>query len=138
MLKLPIKYTDYDGVERESTHYFNLSKPELIELEVEFDAGFGGMIEKIIETEDRKGLIALFKRIVLMSIGEQVQDGNTLRFRKSEEIREKFSETMAYNTLFMDLATDDVKAADFMQAVLPADLAEETPDKPKGPPVPPS
>lgn len=120
MLKRTIgPYKDFDGETRSSDWYFDISQPELVELEVEFDAGFEGMIQKIIDTKDRKALVAIFKRIVLMGVGEQVQDQGVLRFVKNDAIRERFSQTMAYNTLFMELATDDVKAAEFMQGVLP-------------------
>lgn len=130
MLKRTIgPYKDYDGETRDSTWYFDISQPELIELEVEHDAGFEGMIQKIIDTKDRKGLVKIFKSIVLMGVGEQVMDNGVLRFVKSDDIRERFSQTMAYNVLFMELATDEEKAAEFMQGVLP-ELPKEDPDKP--------
>lgn len=133
MLKRTIgPYKDFDGEMRETTWYFDVSQPELVELEVEFDAGFEGMIQKIIETTDRKGLVKIFKRIVLMGVGDQVMDNGVLRFKKSDEIRQRFADTMAYNVLFMELATDDEKAAEFMQGVLPelpADASSD-PDKP--------
>lgn len=124
MLKRTIQFTDYDDVKKESVHYFNLSKPELVELEVEYDAGFEGMINKIIETKDRKALVAIFKNIVLMALGVQVQDGEVIRFVKNDEIREKFTQTMAYNELYMELSTDADKAAEFMQAILPEDVVK--------------
>ena len=34
MLKKTIKYTDYDGNEREEDFYFNLSKAEITEMEL--------------------------------------------------------------------------------------------------------
>lgn len=130
MLRRTIKFEDFDGAEKESTHYFNLSKPELIELEVEFDAGFEGMINKIVETNNRRDLVAIFKRIVLMSYGIKEQDGDVIRFVKSESIRERFTQTMAYNTLYMELATDDDKAAEFMKGILPADVSKTASTQP--------
>ena len=38
-----------------------------------------------------------------------------------------FSETEAYSKLFMELATDDVKAAEFVNGIIPADLKVEEP-----------
>lgn len=35
MLKKDIKYADFNGVEREESYYFNLSKAELMEMELE-------------------------------------------------------------------------------------------------------
>ena len=34
MLKKTIVYVDFDGVERKEDHYFNLTKSELVEMEV--------------------------------------------------------------------------------------------------------
>lgn len=133
MLKRTIgPYKDFDGKMRDTTWYFDISQPELIELEVEHDAGFEGMIQKIIDTKDRKGLVKIFKSIVLMGVGDQVMDEGVLRFNKSDEIRERFAATMAYNVLFMELATDDEKAAEFMRGVLPElpSDASSDPDKP--------
>ena len=124
MLKETIKFKDYDDVDKEAVYYFNLSKPELVELEVEYDAGFEGMITKIIETKDRKALVGIFKKIVLMAIGEKVQDGDIVRFVKNDEIREKFTQTMAYNELYMRLSTDADAAVEFMQAILPEDVVK--------------
>jgi len=132
MLKRTIgPYKDYDGETRDSTWYFDISQPELVELEVEFDAGFEGMIQKIIDTKDRKSLVAIFKQIVLMGVGEQIQDQGVLRFVKSDAIRERFSQTMAYNVLFMELATNEEKAAEFMKGVLPELPSETSPDPDK-------
>lgn len=133
MLKRTIgPYKDFDGEMRDSTWYFDISQPELIELEVEHDAGFEGMIQKIIDTKDRKALVKIFKSIVLMGVGDQVTDNGVLRFKKTDEIRQRFADTMAYNVLFMELATDDEKAAEFMSGVLPELPAEASsdPDKP--------
>jgi len=132
MLKRTIgPYKDFDGETRSSDWYFDISQPELIELEVEFDAGFEGMIQKIIDTKDRKSLVAIFKQIVLMGVGEQIQDQGVLRFVKSDAIRERFSQTMAYNVLFMELATNEEKAAEFMKGVLPELPSETSPDPDK-------
>lgn len=135
MLKRPITYTDFDDNERTDIFYFNISKPELVELNVESDGGFGSMIKHIEETKDNKTLIAMFKKIILLAYGQKSEDGKS--FVKSDEMREAFSQTAAYSQLFMELATDDKAAVTFLQGVLPKDLASEaTPDKPSAPPVP--
>lgn len=139
MLKRSIKYEDFNGNEVTEDFYFNISKPELIDLEVEHAEGFKEMIEKIIATNDRKGLIEQFKKIVLLAYGEKSDDGK--RFVKNEWIREGFSQTPAYETLFMELATNDEAAVEFLTGVLPRDLRGEM-DKiksaPPTGPVPPT
>jgi hypothetical protein len=120
MLKREIRYEDFDGNMVSDIFYFNLSKPELIELEVEYDKGFGQMLQDIVESEDNKEIIARFKQIVLMAYGEKSEDGK--RFVKSDKIREEFSQTAAYSELFMELATDDKAAIVFLNGVLPREF----------------
>lgn len=123
MLKREIKYEDFDGNQTSEIFYFNLSKPELIELEVEYKQGFGKILESIVETKDNKELIAKFKQIILMSYGKKSDDGK--RFIKSDQLREEFSQSAAYNELFMELATNDNAAVIFLTGVLPKDIAAE-------------
>ena len=47
MLKKTIKYTDYDGNEREEDFYFNLSKAEVTEMELSKEGGMSEYIKKI-------------------------------------------------------------------------------------------
>lgn len=123
MLKKRIKYTDYNGEEREEDFYFNLTKAEIIELELSTTGGLKNMIEKITDSKDMPQLIALFKRLIKMSYGEKSPDGK--RFIKSDELSDAFTQTEAYSELFMELATDDTAASDFVNGILPPDLAQE-------------
>ena len=49
MISKNIKYTDYNGVEREETFLFNLSKAELMEMELGTTGGLTEIIKKIID-----------------------------------------------------------------------------------------
>lgn len=123
MLKREIKYEDFDGNEVTEVFYFNLSKPELIELEVEQKGGLSAWIEGIVKSNDNKEIIAAFKKLVLLAYGEKSEDGK--RFVKNDEIREDFSHTAAYQALFMDLAMNAGAAADFVKGVLPRDMVKD-------------
>lgn len=131
-----ITYEDFNGESVTEKLYFNLSKPELLELEVEIEGGFGAMLQRIVKSENPKDLIREFKRIILMSYGIKSEDGK--RFMKSAQIREEFEQTAAYQALFMELATDDKLAVKFLQKVLPKDMQGDQ-DKPVvAPPTPPT
>ncbi len=123
MLKREIAYEDFNGNQVTDIFYFNISKTELIELEVEYEEGFGAMIQKVIDTKDRKTLIKQFKEIILLAYGQKSEDGK--RFIKSDQLREEFSQTAAFNTLFIEFATDDKAAAIFLKSVLPRDMIGE-------------
>ena len=123
MYKRTITYTDYNGTERSETFYFNFSKAELAELQLSTDGGLENYIQRIVEAQDTKELIKVFKDLILRSYGEKTDDGK--RFIKSKELSEAFSQTEAYSELFMALATDDKLAAEFINGILPSDLQEE-------------
>ena len=94
MLKRQITYTDFNDEEVTETFYFNISKPELIELEVEYAGGFTSMINRIIESTDPGRLVAEFKRLILMAYGVKSDDGK--QFMKSDELRTAFESHAAY------------------------------------------
>lgn len=112
-----IKYTDYDGNEREEKFYFNLTQAECMKLELSINGGLKNTIERIISEQDSVRIIKLFEEIVLKAYGEKSPDGKY--FRKSPEIYERFAATEAYSQLFMKLATDADYATKFMEGVLP-------------------
>lgn len=121
MLKRDITYTDFNDQKVTETHYFNLTKTEILELEVSYGEGFAEAIQRIVRAEDAKSLIAEFKKIILLAYGIKSDDGR--RFIKSEELRTQFSQTAAYDELFIELATDDAKGAAFVNGIMPADMA---------------
>lgn len=123
MLKKTIKFTDYNGVERKEDFYFNLSKAELSEMELEIPGGMSAMLQKIAATQDTPSLIKIFKGLILRSYGVKSDDGR--RFIKSEALREEFSQTEAYSELFMELATNADAASSFINGIVPSDLAKE-------------
>ena len=122
MLKRDITYEDFNGETVTDTLYFNLTRTELIELEVSYDGGLEATISRIIKAEDMRALISEFKKLVLLSYGERSADGK--RFVKNDEIREAFSQTAAYDALFMELATDDTAAAQFVSGIIPTGMAQ--------------
>lgn len=126
MRKETITYTDYDGIERTEDFYFNLSKPELMEMDYSATGGMDKMIKKIVDTQDTKKIIELFKDIVLRSYGEKSDDGKRfIKYRDGHRLSDDFAQTEAYNELFMKLATDEKAATDFINGIIPASLAHE-------------
>lgn len=142
MLKKQVTYEDFNGNSVTEYFYFNLTKPELIEYDLEFDGGVNGALQRIIEAEDVKAIIQEFKKLLLLSYGVKSDDGK--RFIKSAELREAFEQTNAYSELFMEFATNDKAAAEFVTGILPKDLGAEVeklssspPPAPPAPPAPP-
>lgn len=120
MLKKVIKFTDYNDVEREETYYFNLSKAEIMEMEMSTVGGFAEMIQKVVAAQDTPSIVKIFKDLILKAYGEKSPDGK--RFIKSEELSTAFSQTEAYSALFMELATNAEAAAEFVNGIVPKDI----------------
>jgi len=125
MLKKTIKYRDFDGNERDEDFYFNLSKAEVMVLEMGVAGGMAAMLKGIIRSQDSKQIIEKFKEIILMSYGEKSPDGK--RFIKSPELSKAFEETEAYSELFVELATNAEAAADFVNGIIPKEAKANGP-----------
>lgn len=124
MLKKNIKYTDYNGVEREEEFLFNLTKAELMEMQMGTNGGLDEMIAALVKTQNMPEIIRIFKEIILKAYGEKSIDGK--RFIKIDEkgnpLSVSFSQTEAFSNLFMELATDSKAAADFVNGIIPNDM----------------
>lgn len=122
MLTKKIKFTNYFSEEVEQEFMFNLNETELTNMNLMENGGLPRLIEKIINTRDQKRLIEYFKKIIWDSYGEISDDG--MRFEKSYEKSLAFSQTDAYNRLYMELISDAKKAADFINGIVPPEVAK--------------
>lgn len=120
MLKKTITYTDYDGLERTEEFRFNLTKAELMDMELTTVGTFSKLMQKIIDEKDMVRLAKYFKELILKSYGVKSDDGK--RFIKSPELSEAFSQTEAYSELYMELLSNSEYAVKFIQQVMPKDL----------------
>ena len=117
MLKKTITYTDYNGTERTEDFYFNLTKAEILDMEMSEAGGLTAKLNKIIESKDNREFMKHFKYIIHRAYGEKSDDGR--RFVKSDEISTGFEQTEAYEELFMELFSDATKAAEFVNGIIP-------------------
>lgn len=127
MLKKTIKYTDYNGVEQTEDFYFNLSKAELAEMELEIDGGLTNYIDKIIAAKKTPEIVKVFKDLILRSYGVKSPDGK--RFIKSKEQSDAFAQTEAYSNLFIELASNADAASEFINGIVPAAVANAVAEK---------
>lgn len=123
MLKKTITYTDFNDEEVSEDFFFHLSKAELVELEMSHEGGMSEALQRIVDAEDGKSIVAEFKSIILGAYGKKSTDGR--RFVKNQQIREEFESSEAYSTLFMELVTNADAAAEFMNGIIPQGMAEE-------------
>ena len=115
------EYTDYNGQARKETWWFNLTKAELMKMELGAWGGLDALLRRLIREENPAQIVDMFEKIILGAVGEKSPDGR--RFIKSEEIRQDFYQTQAYSDLFFELVTDSKAVVAFLKGALPTDLA---------------
>ena len=86
-------------------------------MEMSTTGGYCDMIRRVVAAQDMPTIIKVFKDFIFKAYGEKSPDGK--RFVKSEELSAAFSQTEAYSQLYMELATDADKAAEFINGVIP-------------------
>ena len=115
-----IEYTDFNGVARKEKFYFNLTKAEILDMELGKTGGLTEYIQKIIEAQDTPAIMSLFKTLLLKSYGVKSDDGR--KFIKNDQVREDFEQTQAFSDLYMLLALNDEEASKFINSIIPADM----------------
>ena len=120
MLTKKITYTDYNGNEISEKFYFNLNKAELLEMELSHNGGYQNYLKRLINTRDQAEIVAIFKELILKTYGIKSDDGK--RFIKTQQLRDEFEQTEAFSELYVELATDEKAATDFVNGVIPPAL----------------
>lgn len=130
MLERQITYENpFTNEEVTETHYFHISKADLVEMEMEEHkdeyvkdgqtyTGMQAKLQRIVDAEDGKAIFAEFKEIIRRSYGKKVGD----RFLKSPEIWSEFASTEAYSQLLFEICSDAEAASAFMNGIVPGDL----------------
>ena len=120
MLKKTITYEDFNGAVRTEDFYFNFSRNEVIRMEVREREGFAKMLVDVVNSDDREKIYSTFENFVLMAYGEKSPDGR--QFMKSQEIRDRFAHTNAFDELVVEMFRDANFAAEFVNGVMPKNL----------------
>lgn len=116
MYKITKPYVDFNGVEKEEDFYFNLTKAEILKMELSEDGGMDQRLQRLVKTKDMKEAIKVFEGLLLLSYGIKTDDG---RFVKSDEARAKFVSSAAYSEIYFDLATNPEEAQKFVDGITP-------------------
>lgn len=126
MYNKTIKYVDYNGNERTEVHYFNLNKSEIMKMEMSVAGGLAEMIQRVVEAQDQTAIIKIFEELIQKSYGRKTPDGRG--FEKKKEYLDEFIATPAYDELFMELATNAEAASEFVNRIIPENLAKQLPE----------
>lgn len=143
MIKRTIKYKDFDGNDRIEDAYFNLTKSEMIEFALDLPENVSDSVSdnskdmdvkeaasKISDMLGKKGVYNFIKDLILKSYGVRKDEGR--RFAKVDDngrpLSIEFAQTMAFESIMEEFRTNDIEAAKFIQALIPADIADKMPN----------
>lgn len=123
MLKKTVEYEDpFTGQTVSEDLYFNLTKAELVEMEMGVDGGLKEHLEKIAKSENGQQIMTEMKGIILKAYGRRTDGG---QFIKNERIREEFESSEAYSEFFMEMVTNADAAVEFVGGVMPKGMVDE-------------
>lgn len=143
MYKKTITYNDFDGNQRIEDLYFNLTKTELIEFALDLPDNVSDTVKsegekmdeqqaltKVMSAFNSKSILKFIKDLILKSYGVRKNEGRT--FAKLDEegrpLSIQFQQTMAFETIMNEFMDDDIEAAKFVNAVIPASVADQMPN----------
>ena len=132
MYKITRKFEDFNGVEKEQDFYFNLTKADILKMELSEEGGMDKRLDRLVKTKDMKEAIKVFEGLLLMAYGVKTDDG---RFVKNDQVRAEFASSAAYSEIYFDLATNPEEAKKFVEGVVPK--FEEQANKVTSIPAPP-
>lgn len=120
-----VSYEDFNGNPRTETLYFHMANSELIMMEAEYEkfGGISGRLRQVVLDREGSVIVEFVKDLVSKSYGRKSEDGR--RFVKTEEERVEFLQSNAYEQIFLELAFNATKAAEFVNKVLPVNLSKD-------------
>lgn len=147
MYKKVIAYTDFNGNSKINTFYFNLTRPELVEMQRSPLLEMQAIIDRIRNmkdpekelTDSEKDQIqdkmgSILRDLVIRSYGVKSEDGEHFSKRIGNRqfgAGEDFVESMAYDALYMDMLGDIKNMIDFVRAVIPESITAELEKNPE-------
>lgn len=128
MLKRHITYEDYDGVTKEMDAEFHISKSEGAILSAKKINGmsYAEALQKMVNDQDMESMLKVFREMVIMAYGVRSEDGKRFVKDVGEGVNgiqfsagRAFSQTPAFDELFMDILQEENGLVNFFNGVLP-------------------
>ena len=115
MLKHQVSYKDFENKSVKETLFFNLTTRDSAKLTIKY-GDLTKYVKKIEKEKDAAAMMVLIEDLVLTAYGERSEDGR--HFIRNDEIRERFSYSLAFEELLSDLYSDEKKMSKFFDALL--------------------
>lgn len=115
MISKKIEYTDYNGVGKVTTAWFNMSRADLLKLELEDSEGWVDRVKRLVSEQNTKEIIRVITSFIDDAYGVKTPDGG---FDKSPKHLEAFKQTDAYSELLFEFVKQPDKLADFINGIV--------------------
>lgn len=135
MLHKKITFTNFDGKEEVVDAYFNLTKTECVDLNLEYEdeGGLTGRLKKLIadsngDTIKQKPAVDFVKLMIEKSYGIRPKDNPSLFLKEDDDgkpLFRKFKQSPAYDKYVYGLLTGEESLEEFAENVLPAITDEQ-------------
>lgn len=122
MLPKVITYKNqFTGEEVSKEYHFALSRAEIAKMQLAHRGDIVEYFNEIVAKKDGAELIEVYEGLLLKSVG--IREGD--RLVKSQDIIDEFTQTGAYEELFMELIQSEDAGLGFFMKVFPEGLMEE-------------
>jgi hypothetical protein len=121
-----ITFDDYNGDSQTETVHFQLSKSDLIDMEMNTAGGMENALKEVIKSKDNALIYQKFKWMMSKAYGVKTDDGRY--FRKRPELWDDFTETPVYDAIMVRLFSDAEYAAKFFAGMMPSDMVDKLPE----------
>lgn len=131
MIAKTVKYMGFDGREVEEIVRLNLTKAEVMDLNMKY-SDYGGIegYYRMLLTNMKEGdpawkpLVSFLQTIILAAYGVKTENGKFVKKINGACLSDEFESSEAYSTLLMSLLTEEgYKEIDpLLRGILPADL----------------
>ena len=135
MLHKTITYTNYNGKEESVDAYFNLTKTECVEMNLEYEdeGGLVGKLKKLVADSNggeikQKPAVDFVKFMIAKSYGIRPADDPSLFLKEDDDgkpLFRKFKQTPAYDKYMYALLTGEESLDEFAENVMPAMTDEQ-------------
>jgi hypothetical protein len=123
MVEEKIKYTDYNGNELTETFYFNISKAEMMRMQMGHTGGYDEYLKRIISSKDSVATYKAFEDLIKLSYGVKSEDGKY--FMKRPEDLERFMQSEAYSELIFSFFNDTNRVLNFVKGIMPKEIRDK-------------
>lgn len=147
MYRKVITYTDFNGNPKTKPFYFNLTRPELMEMKRSPLEEMQAIIVRIRGMEDpelelstvekdeiQEKMGAILRDLVIQSYGIKSEDGERFSKRVGNRMYgagEDFVESMAYDSLYMEMISNPKNLIDFVKMIIPEEARNNLTNNPE-------